>query len=210
VRQQPQAPRQLLLSNSSLDLPSADGGQKKKEKPIEEEAEEEKEKKISPAIAGTAAGDDAEDEAEAEATSPPPQRKVAAAAAAAAAQETKRGHQSTLLSWVKRSKGNDSKAVAMREAPVAVKGGSMGAATREDKIGVDEEEDGDAEEAENEERENEEDDDADATSPAKDRIGELFACRINSGLFAVEWERTRAVLERAGVDLTVVEYADGN
>lgn len=34
--------------------------------------------------------------------------------------------------------------------------------------------------------------------------GELFACRFNAGLFGVPWERTREVLERSGLEVTVV------
>lgn len=36
-------------------------------------------------------------------------------------------------------------------------------------------------------------------------IGELVACRINSGKFGVRWERTREVLVKTGVELTVVD-----
>lgn len=35
-------------------------------------------------------------------------------------------------------------------------------------------------------------------------IGELWSCRFNSGLFAVPWERSRRVLEEAGLEVTVV------
>lgn len=32
----------------------------------------------------------------------------------------------------------------------------------------------------------------------------LWSCRFNSGLFRVEWSRSRRVLEEAGVEVTVV------
>ncbi|KAE8392310.1 ADP-ribose 1''-phosphate phosphatase [Aspergillus alliaceus] len=35
-------------------------------------------------------------------------------------------------------------------------------------------------------------------------IGELWSCRFNSGLFGVKWALSRAVLEEAGLDVTVV------
>ena len=34
--------------------------------------------------------------------------------------------------------------------------------------------------------------------------GELWSCRFNSGLFRVEWSRSRRVLEEAGLEVTVV------
>lgn len=34
--------------------------------------------------------------------------------------------------------------------------------------------------------------------------GELLSCRFNSGLFDVEWSRSRRVLEEAGLEVTVV------
>lgn len=38
----------------------------------------------------------------------------------------------------------------------------------------------------------------------EDLPGELFACRVNAGLFAVPWRETRTVLEEMGVRVTVV------
>ncbi|RHZ61505.1 ADP-ribose 1''-phosphate phosphatase [Aspergillus turcosus] len=35
-------------------------------------------------------------------------------------------------------------------------------------------------------------------------VGELWSCRFNSGLFGVAWERSRRVLEDAGLEVTVV------
>lgn len=32
----------------------------------------------------------------------------------------------------------------------------------------------------------------------------LYSCRFNSGLFAVPWERTKGLVERVALDLTVV------
>ena len=42
-------------------------------------------------------------------------------------------------------------------------------------------------------------------------IGEVYTVRINSGLFGVEWDRTKEVLEESGVRMTVVrpEEAEG-
>lgn len=41
--------------------------------------------------------------------------------------------------------------------------------------------------------------------------GECFAVRINSGLFGVEWAKTKAILEAGGLDIRVVSRAaDGN
>ena len=37
--------------------------------------------------------------------------------------------------------------------------------------------------------------------------GELWGCRFNAGLFAVEWERTRKVLEDAELRMTIVKLA---
>ncbi|KLJ07118.1 hypothetical protein EMPG_17388 [Blastomyces silverae] len=34
--------------------------------------------------------------------------------------------------------------------------------------------------------------------------GELWGCRFNAGLFGVPWERTREVLEEAGLAMTIV------
>lgn len=34
--------------------------------------------------------------------------------------------------------------------------------------------------------------------------GELWCCRFNSGLFRVEWSRSRRVIEEAGLEVTVV------
>ena len=34
--------------------------------------------------------------------------------------------------------------------------------------------------------------------------GELWSCRFNSGLFRVEWSRSRRVMEEAGLEVTVV------
>ncbi|KAI9820553.1 MAG: ADP-ribose 1''-phosphate phosphatase [Thelocarpon impressellum] len=36
-------------------------------------------------------------------------------------------------------------------------------------------------------------------------VGEVYACRYNSGHFAVRWERTRAVLEKVGMGMVVVD-----
>ncbi|KAL1967467.1 hypothetical protein VTN77DRAFT_3252 [Rasamsonia byssochlamydoides] len=36
------------------------------------------------------------------------------------------------------------------------------------------------------------------------RPGDLWSCRFNSGLFGVKWEKTRRVLEEAGLEVTVV------
>jgi len=33
---------------------------------------------------------------------------------------------------------------------------------------------------------------------------ELWSCRFNSGLFDVEWSRSRRLLEEAGLEVTVV------
>lgn len=41
------------------------------------------------------------------------------------------------------------------------------------------------------------------------RVGEVCACRINAGLFGVEWEKTRAVLVGEGVRWRVVEFEGG-
>lgn len=41
------------------------------------------------------------------------------------------------------------------------------------------------------------------------RVGEVYACRINAGLFGVEWGRTRAVLVGEGVLWRVVEFKGG-
>lgn len=40
------------------------------------------------------------------------------------------------------------------------------------------------------------------------KFGNLFACRFNSGLFGVPWERTRELLDEAGLDVTVVYPPD--
>lgn len=39
--------------------------------------------------------------------------------------------------------------------------------------------------------------------PAR-RPGQLWSCRFNSGLFGVKWEETRKVLEKSGLEITVV------
>ncbi|KAG5300434.1 ADP-ribose 1''-phosphate phosphatase [Histoplasma ohiense] len=36
------------------------------------------------------------------------------------------------------------------------------------------------------------------------QLGELWGCRLNAGLFGVPWERTKAVLEEAGLAVTIV------
>lgn len=36
------------------------------------------------------------------------------------------------------------------------------------------------------------------------KMGKLFCCRFNSGLFGVPWERTRKLLDDAGLDVIVV------
>ncbi|MCJ1230561.1 ADP-ribose 1''-phosphate phosphatase [Toensbergia leucococca] len=38
----------------------------------------------------------------------------------------------------------------------------------------------------------------------KQKVGEVWAVRINSGRFGVEWDRTKEVLEEGGLDLVVV------
>lgn len=38
------------------------------------------------------------------------------------------------------------------------------------------------------------------------RMGEVFACRINAGLFGVEWGATRRVLVEEGVGWGVLEF----
>ncbi|KAK3944534.1 hypothetical protein QBC46DRAFT_279844 [Diplogelasinospora grovesii] len=43
------------------------------------------------------------------------------------------------------------------------------------------------------------------TTRPENRIGELRMCRINSGLFGVPWERSKAVLEGIEVDEVVIE-----
>ncbi|KAF7172534.1 hypothetical protein CNMCM5623_004726 [Aspergillus felis] len=40
-------------------------------------------------------------------------------------------------------------------------------------------------------------------------VGELWSCRFNSGLFGVAWERSRRVLEDAGLEVTVVRPHGG-
>lgn len=35
-------------------------------------------------------------------------------------------------------------------------------------------------------------------------LTELWSCRFNSGLFNVDWSRSRRVLEEAGLEVTVV------
>lgn len=40
-----------------------------------------------------------------------------------------------------------------------------------------------------------------------DLPGELWGCRFNAGLFAVEWERTRKVLEDAELSMTIVKLS---
>lgn len=47
-----------------------------------------------------------------------------------------------------------------------------------------------------------------AVEPDQTPMGGLFACKINSGIFAVEWGKTRYVLEKCGVDMTVVAYEE--
>ena len=37
-------------------------------------------------------------------------------------------------------------------------------------------------------------------------FGHLYACKINSGIFMVPWENTKEVLERLGMEMTVVEW----
>lgn len=37
---------------------------------------------------------------------------------------------------------------------------------------------------------------------------ELWSCRFNSGLFGVKWARSREILEKSGLDVTVVTPAD--
>jgi ADP-ribose 1''-phosphate phosphatase len=45
------------------------------------------------------------------------------------------------------------------------------------------------------------------TDQQDDLLGELWGCRFNAGLFAVEWERTRKVLEDAELPMTIVKLA---
>ncbi|RAH60260.1 hypothetical protein BO85DRAFT_457130 [Aspergillus piperis CBS 112811] len=40
------------------------------------------------------------------------------------------------------------------------------------------------------------------------RLLDLWSCRFNSGLFGVEWARSREILEKSGLDVTVVTPAD--
>ncbi|EER37976.1 ADP-ribose 1''-phosphate phosphatase [Histoplasma capsulatum H143] len=39
----------------------------------------------------------------------------------------------------------------------------------------------------------------------EEQLGELWGCRLNAGLFGVPWERTRAVLEEAGLAVTIAQ-----
>lgn len=39
----------------------------------------------------------------------------------------------------------------------------------------------------------------------EEQLGELWGCRLNAGLFEVPWERTKAVLEEAGLAVTIVQ-----
>ncbi|KKZ61578.1 ADP-ribose 1''-phosphate phosphatase [[Emmonsia] crescens] len=48
---------------------------------------------------------------------------------------------------------------------------------------------------------------ASATGPTAGEVeqpGELWGCRFNAGLFGVPWERTREVLEEAGLVMTII------
>ena len=38
-----------------------------------------------------------------------------------------------------------------------------------------------------------------ASAKAEDKVDEVRMCKINSGMFAVPWEKTKAVLEGVGV-----------
>lgn len=42
----------------------------------------------------------------------------------------------------------------------------------------------------------------------QDEMGGCVSVRINSGLFGVEWERTKDVLEGSGVDMVILRPAD--
>lgn len=42
------------------------------------------------------------------------------------------------------------------------------------------------------------------------RVGEVYACRINAGLFGVEWGKTRAVLVGEGFGWWVVGFERGD
>ena len=44
---------------------------------------------------------------------------------------------------------------------------------------------------------------------AGQNLGEIWAVRINSGRFGVEWERTKKILEQCAMDLRVVRPAKG-
>lgn len=39
-------------------------------------------------------------------------------------------------------------------------------------------------------------------------MGELWGCRFNAGLFGVEWERTKGVLEDVGLAMKIVRPSD--
>ena len=46
---------------------------------------------------------------------------------------------------------------------------------------------------------------ADGADVGTEGFGDLYACRINSGIFMVPWEKTKEVLERLRMKMTVVE-----
>ncbi|KAK9556118.1 ADP-ribose 1''-phosphate phosphatase [Aspergillus fumigatus] len=46
-------------------------------------------------------------------------------------------------------------------------------------------------------------------SSREESVGELWSCRFNAGLFGVPWERSRRVLEDAGLEVTVVRPHGG-
>lgn len=39
---------------------------------------------------------------------------------------------------------------------------------------------------------------------SEDKPGELWSCRFNSGLFAVDWKDSRKILEESGLKVTVI------
>ncbi|PGG98200.1 hypothetical protein AJ80_09578 [Polytolypa hystricis UAMH7299] len=45
---------------------------------------------------------------------------------------------------------------------------------------------------------------AEGEDKGSERPGELWGCRFNAGLFGVPWEKTKGVLEEAGLEMTIV------
>lgn len=48
---------------------------------------------------------------------------------------------------------------------------------------------------------------ADKEDEQIDIPGDLWGCKFNAGLFAVEWGRTKKVLEDAELPMTIVKFA---